>query len=204
MAKKSREAAIRSVARPGEVTVPIDRKIRPQPDGTSVHEVGIDLSQVPIPDRRYVANAAGVLFDGTQVQLMFAQRKLVGPALRSLIVVTMSTDAIHRFLDTCKAFIPENIHFMKKYEIARLPLLDLQEEPEQTVAMPANIVAVARSGRESTVDFYHAPAASFHALQKRDFLGIEAVVRVDIPVGLLASLLDELSVLSARIPQEIS
>ncbi len=190
--------------RPGEITVPVSKKMSLSPDGTGQVTVEFNFDDVPIPDRRYVADTASILFDKTDVKLLFAQKKLVGDDLRSLVVITISPDPIRRFLETCTAFLPELCVFIEKYKIERPSLLKLTKEPDQTVSMASNIMTAARAGREAALDFYHASAASMHALNTRGRLAIEPVLRVDLSVGLLVKTLEEAMSLLEQLPEAIT
>ncbi len=203
MNRKAR-ASMRSVVRPGDVAIPVDATIVPLPSGKSAIKLNIDLARTPIPERRYAADVAGLVYDGHQVKLLFGQRKLTEDALRSLIVVPMSTDAVHRFLTTCTAFIPDTEQFVHDYKVDTVPLLELKEEPEQTIALAANLIVLARAGREATMDFYHLSAASLHMIRQNagaTEIGVDPVVRVELSVAVLLSLLTKLESLSATLPE---
>lgn len=201
MPRKKDRSPRHMVSRAGGVAVAVVKK--PLPDGTTGMQISLNLRELAVPERRYAADVAGVSHDGTQVKLLFAQKKISGDELRSLIVITMSTDAIHQFLDTCDEFIPQNDKHMLEHKIGRVAVISPSKEPEQTVAMAANIVALARAGSEATADFHHASPAAMHALQQQDHLEIEPIVRVDLPLGVLASLLDELVSLSSIVPRRV-
>jgi len=64
-------------------------------------------------------------------------------------------------------------------------------------------MATARSGREATVDFYHACASAMHALSYRNGLGIDPILRVHLTTGLLAALLDQAAAVAAGLPPEL-
>src|SRR5262245_44171463 len=104
--KKHQNVPMRLGSRPGEAAVPVRKVTVTLPDGTSALRVDLDLSRVPLPDKSYLADCAGVIYDEgqAQVKLLFGQRKVVGDELRSLIVIIMSSDAIHQFLTSCKTF----------------------------------------------------------------------------------------------------
>ena len=117
----------------------------------------------------------------------------------------MSTDAVHRFLTTCTAFIPDTEQFVHDYKVDTVPLLELKEEPEQTIALAAKPnCSLARAGLEATMDFYHLSAASLHMIRQNagaTEIGVDPVVRVELSVAVLLSLLTKLESLSATLPE---
>jgi hypothetical protein len=188
--------------RPGEFTVPVSKQTIPAPDGSSQVSVSIRLEDVPIPDRRYTADVGTVLFDGSIVRVVFGQKRLVGDDLRSLVIVSVSPDRLRRFLDSCTTFLPELDAFIEKNCVAKPELLELNREPEQTVAVASNIITAARAGREASIDFYHTSAAAVHAMSSRDRLAIDPILRVDLSTGLLAVMLGRLNGLKDKLPEE--
>jgi hypothetical protein len=187
--------------RPGEFGVAVVR--RPNPDGTT--DLRFNSYDLPVPERKYTAAKAGLIFDGTHAKMLFAQVKVVGGGFRSLVVVSMSVDSMHRFLETCSDFLPKTLELIASHGLPVIPLLSLTEEPAQTVEMTANVAAIARSEAETTLDFFHIPPASLHAVNKlnSDQLGIESVVRVNLPLGALAPLLTELAKLAESHPRRV-
>jgi hypothetical protein len=191
-------------SRPGENTVPVFKQVAPNPDGTSQTTISINFNDVPIPERRYVAELGGIVFDGTIVKILFGQKRVVGDTLRSLIVIVFSPDALRRFLEMCTNFLPELHEIASKNNLTIFPLTSINDEPTQTVAMASNLIAAARAGREATFDFYHCSAASLHESQSKnsDRLAVEPVVRVDLPLNLMIAIIDELVSLSDKFPAE--
>jgi hypothetical protein len=188
--------------RPGESTVPVMKQIIPAPDGSTQVAVSIKFDDVPVPDRRYVADQGTIIFDGTVVRIAFGQKRLVSDELRSLVVVSISPDPLGRFLESCQTFLPDLEKFIVNNQIVKPDLIKLKKEPEQTVAVASNIITAARSGREATIDFYHTSAISAHAMSTRDRLAIDSILRVDLSIGLLASILDNLVELRDQLPGE--
>ena len=188
------------------VTVPplgMASRVTPLPDGSTQLAIQLDLSQAAVPERSYTADAAGVVFDGVRVKILFAQRRLDGTGLRSLIVLPMSTDSVRQLMGTTKTFLPQVGAFMDRNGMKPADLLGVDREPDQTVALPANMATISYAGRDATIDFYHASAGSIHALKKSDGLAIEAVVRVDMPTGVLVSLVAKLTEICQTLPEEV-
>ena len=97
-----------------EVVVPISRKVIAQPDGTTSTEISLDLKEVPIPERRYVADAAWVDIRNEIVRIMFGQRGTVGDHLRSLIVVNVFPEPTRNLVETSKDFIALYEEFLNR------------------------------------------------------------------------------------------
>lgn len=192
--------------RPGETVYRVSLTESPEPDGSSSMSVGLDVSELAVPEKRYAADVAGLVIDDVQAKLLFGQNRLDGAGLRSLIVVAMSFDGVHRFVGTCGSFIRENAEFMRENQISAGTMLELSQEPDQTVSMTANIATAARAGREATIDFYHVSPSSVHFLRKhkRDVLAVDAVVRVDAPLGVIAALVQELAACAPNLPKGLS
>lgn len=204
MSKNKRGSSLaKKQVRPGELAVPVYKQAIPQPDGTTAVSFGISFDDIPIPERRYVADVGGVIFDGTVFQLLFGQRKIASTDLRSLVAVSVSPDAARRFVQTCETFLPETQQTIEKLGIKRPPLLALSAEPAQTVAVAANIIAAARAIAEASFDFYHTSAFSLHALKTREVLAVDPILRVDLPAGLQLAIIEELVNLMDRLPLEV-
>ena len=206
MARSGKTSPIVS-ARLGEgYLVPVQRRVVPKPDGTTLVEVGIDLARAPIPQRRYHADAADVIQRLDTVILVFAQSKLYGTDLRSMVAVHMSADGVHHFLRTCADFYPRLSSFIAA-SAAKERLSSFDAEPEQTVSMAANLIAAAHAGRESIVDFYQMSATAIRELQasSRNEIALDAVLRVDVSAALLAAIIERLFDLEndGELPAEI-
>ncbi len=177
--------------RPGEgAAVHVQQRLVPVVGGT-VLELLLRLGDAPVPDRRYPADLAWVDRNDGHVRLMFGQRRLSGDKLRSLVIVTMTCEAAERFLSTCLDFGPALQKYLHDSRTDSAELIALSDEPEQTVVLVANIVALAHSSNEATLDFYHASARAMHEAisQKADRIGVEPVVRVMLSGALLDAIL---------------
>jgi len=161
------------------------------PDGRV--NITLDLSMAPVSERTYWTNAAGVRLIDDSVQLLFGQKQLTGNRLRSLLVITISIENAQRFLASCIEFRPDLDKVLK--DIAPSTPFDFSgDEPSQTVALTASILSTARSGNESSIDFYYVSPrmlADFARTQMTQ-LAVEAVVRVTLSTSLIAMLIDEI------------
>lgn len=182
------------VTRPNEGVGNIDviRNIVPMSDGTSTTVVEISLANAPVPDRRYVADAATVIFSKGTVKLVFAQETIT-ETLRSMLIIQMSTAGVRQFLSSLKKM--NNTDFdtlVKSLNIEHEELFTPENEPEQTVALAANMVATAISGNEACLDFYSASAFVMANLATSNKVPVDPVVRVDLRTSLMVALVEKL------------
>jgi hypothetical protein len=185
------------------VPIKVERHAITLPDGTEGAMAAIDLSQAEVPDRSYVADACGARYQNETVDLMFAQPKL-GGGLRSLALISMTPLAAAQLLRSLEemrapglASIAEQLHINEE------PLLDFPTtEPDQTAVLVANIAAVAVSGRETCMDFYHANAFSYLQMNRTNNVTLEPVVRINTRTALLLSLVKKMKILSEQFPSD--
>lgn len=199
MAKKQQvQALTRGPAnRPGEGS-PINVSVQTfvATDGRTIAQLGTDLSQAVVPDRRYAADTCAVTYVNQTVKIIFGQERLNGDGLRSALVVKMSPRAVAQLLAMIDASLtPAFVQAThdEGVEVQKLALPTI--EPTQvTVVLAANLALPAISSMEGCIDFYHAsPFAVGVAMQsKAGKLAVEAVVRVDLSAGLLLGLIEEL------------
>src|SRR5258708_6901353 len=100
MPKSDVATQVQRMPRQGEgAVVELARRQVTQPDGSTALELNLDLSMAPVPEKRYVADIASLIYEDDVVQLLFGQKK-VGrhSGLRSLIVVQMTSTAASHFL----------------------------------------------------------------------------------------------------------
>jgi hypothetical protein len=150
--------------------------------GQSVALMEVDVRNAPVPDRRYVADMYAVRAEGRSFRLMFGQRRLNGTELRTLLIIQMSATAVKQFLTTVDQV--KNPTFQEIVQVVGAPAEQpgvVDREPDQTVALSANMVLTAMSGEEAAMDFYKASPFSLHAAPVRGKLALDPVVRVDLP-----------------------
>lgn len=80
-------------------------------------------------------------------------------------------------------------------------LIDITDEPNQTIGLTANIVMASCSGEESALDFYHMSPFSVVEVQKGGGLFADPVVRVILPTSLLMALVDKLDQIKDSLPE---
>lgn len=157
-----------------------------------------NLSLVPVPDRRYPSDLASIVADEQMVRLLFGQRKIAGAGLRSLLVVHMTFDAIHQFLTSLESFEKKTIELLKRLPEGKL--VDIDEEPQQTVALAANIIIAGISGAESCLDCYHTSPFSIQTVQAGGKLALEPVVRITLLTSTFLAMWSRLKELGPTLP----
>lgn len=189
--------------RPGEGSaIPISKRIVPQVDGTTNLEISIDLTQAPIPERRYHADTASVVVRDESVLITFGQVRLTGPTLRSLVIVSMMSDGARQFLVNCKTFLPTIDAFIDHNAIPRKSLQAVVEEPPHTVSVVANLVGAAQASKEASLDFYHLSPWSAQDLRQRSTMPVDPIVRIDLSTSLLSAVLHGMIEADSRFLQE--
>lgn len=193
MTKNAKHLQTASRLRPGEGDAIHIQKIPvPQADGSVVVEVGFDLGDVPVPTRRYTAEAVAVLPDTELVRICFGQKEIVGQGLRSLLVLNLTPDHVEQFLGTCEQFWPTVQSYVERDHVVPIPLTNITKEPEQVVSMAVNLIAGAFTGRGACLDCYHLSPFVSRNIHQRDEIALDPVVRVDLPTALLFSLMRRL------------
>ena len=203
MAKSEVLTQVQRLPRQGEgAVVELSRRQVAHPDGTSSLELNMDLALAPVPEKRYVADVASIIYATDVLQLLFGQKRIGrSDTLRSLIVVQMTSTAAGQFLRTLTTWEPGARKWIELNDI-HAELSEIENEPEQTVTLFANIVGMAFAGREACIDFYHASPFSLHYVQQNKKMSIESVVRVMLGTGLAIALVDKIREVSAKFPVE--
>jgi hypothetical protein len=164
-----------------------------QVSGQSVAEISVDASRAPVPDRKYVADFAGVDEFKGNIRLLFGQRKIGTEQLRSLIVIHLSRNGVMHLLHSMERMdSPTYEEIVEKTGIEVIALDPVPEEPQQTVSLAANVTLSAMSGDEVCLDFYRASPFSQRSAEHGGKFYIDPVVRIDLPSGMFISLMREL------------
>jgi hypothetical protein len=185
----------------GAFIVPVERRAIPMPSGTTSTQFSINVGEIPLPERRYVAELIGLDRKGDAVRLMFGQASLMSEKVRSLVIVSLSTDAVRNLLNSSEQFLPAFRGFIERNELARGTLHTFSEEPPQTVALVANLVAVTFAGREAELDFFHLAPNSLRKVAGGE-VSVDPVVRIDLATSLLAPLIEQLVTWGPELPPE--
>lgn len=160
----------------------------------------VDLGSAPVPERRYVADVGTVVLAHEGARLVFGQTKVTGHGLRSLIVIHMSAYGVHQFLRSSPDMLKTAKEFMQRNRLSVGNLMEITEEPNQTVALAANLIAASYSGTEACMDFYHASPFAVLQVKAGGEFAADPVVRVSLPMVLLYAVCEELEKIKAQLP----
>lgn len=182
--------------------MPVQRRMVPSTDGTSAVELTINLEEAPVPERRYYGELGSATRQGEKVRLVFGQQKLGVQELRSAVVILLSSDAVQHFLKTIDTFQPNINAFVARNEITPEPLVNLLSEPDQTIVVAGNFLAMAFHGREACIDVYQISAWAIRAVAATNSIAIDPIVRIDTSTALMKSVIDNLIGLAKELPPE--
>ncbi len=168
----------------------------PRPDGTAEVAVAFELQDAPVPSRRYFADRAWVVSGPGGSRLLFGQSRVDGEHLRSLILIAMTTDAVHNFAKTLETFLPSVGNYLASHGDDSEGYAEIREEPPQTVSIRATAVTCAHAGDEGCMDFYQLSPWSIHHMDGQ--VGIEPMARIDLSTGLMFRVLTELTAISGE------
>ncbi len=191
-------------SRPGETTYPVVFNVSPRSDGTSQIEIGIDLTLVAVPQKRFVADIAGLEANDHQLKLFFGQKKIGSQELRSLLAISMSPTAIHRLRPQLEEFYDDIKRYLEAIGSAIVEPAKIDREPAQAVQMAANIATLSRADTETTIEFYYLPPHGLHSvrIQSQNSVPIDSIVSVDAPLAVVAGLIGLLLDWCKRDPRE--
>lgn len=202
MAKKRQITSSQVLIRPGEGTLlDVLPETEPTPAGSTSITFAVQLGSAPVPDRKYVADVCTVLYSPNGFRLLFGQERLGGKELRSLVVIHMAAAGVARLIKSFENMKqPSLAELVETLAVQPESLSTMPQEPDQTVALSANMTLGAIAGREACLDFYQASPFSIVAVRKAKKLGLDPVVRIDVRTTLLLGLLDELRKLVSELP----
>ncbi|RZF29999.1 hypothetical protein EVC45_10420 [Paraburkholderia sp. UYCP14C] len=171
----------------------IDVVHRPGTDSSDgSFQFGLDLNEVPVPSRRYIADVGCVVQSRGEVKLIFGQERIGTSSLRSMLIVQMSELGAKQCLQSFVAMSPSLTDIAGTVGVESEKLSVDLVEPDQAVSFAANFVAAAIVGAEACLDFYHASPFALRSVHLSKKLSVEPVVRVDIRLSLLMAMIDEL------------
>lgn len=197
---KQRNVAIPRGNRPGEgATLSVVRQQTTGVSGVTSISLTVDLASAPVPERRYVADVGMVVLDLEGAQLVFGQSKVSGNGLRSLVIVHMSAYGVHQFLRSAPDMMETVRKFMQQNQLTAESLAKIDEEPSQTVALAANLIAASFSRTEACMDFYYASPFVVRQVKAGGDFAADPVVRVSLPMTLLYAICEKLETMKAQL-----
>lgn len=209
MSKKSRQSEVLTYIphRAGEGTL-VDVAVKEivGTTGRSISQMGINLARAPVPDRKYAADTCSVSYANQTIRISFGQQRLNNDGkLRSLVVVLLSPPSIAEFIKSTHSVVnPSFAEIAERVGFVAEELPKLREEPDQSIALAANMILVAMSGFDSCLDFYQASPFAIRTAAHTHKLAVEAVVRIDLRSGLLLGLLDEMDIIQKEFPKSVT
>lgn len=163
-----------------------------KPDGTTVTEISISLSNAPVPDRKYTAEYSSAKYRSGLIKIAFGQFEFIEQKLRSLLVIHLGPHHLGEFLDTLDKMSPSLDVLAEQNGVRPAIFAAITEEPAQTLAFSATYMLVAISGFETCMDLYQASAFALHHMRNSNQLMIDPVVRIDLPTASFLNLVTDL------------
>ena len=187
--------------RPGEgAVISVLRQQTPGVSGTTSLTFHIDLGTAPVPERRYVADVCNVGLSHEGARIVFGQSKVSEDGLRSLVIVHMSANGIHQFLNSAPDMLRIASEYMKRSKLTAGRLSDIDNEPNQTIALAANLIAASFSATEACMDFYYASPFVVQQVKAGGDFAADPVVRVSMPMILMYAICEKLKEIKDRLP----
>lgn len=184
--------------------LPVQAQHLPVADGSLL--LTIDLSKAPVPERRYVADVAGVLVSDDIVHLLFGQAQIVGSGLRTMLDIHVPAQGIRHFLDSFHAHdMPNTLSTLRqKLGYEGRGLYNITEEPKETFALPVNLIATAVTSREACLDMYYADTFVISkAVRGIGDFKADPVVRISLPSAVLLGVIAKLESLRDSLPENV-
>ena len=151
----------------------------------------IDMSSVPVPERKFACDLVGIQAAADQARLLFAQRQPVGDELMSMLVINMSPDSVVQLIGA----LPEAFMNGLRTVADGAPsskLTDFKTNAPQSIVLNGSMLMAGYTGRSGCIDIYYASPFAVQQLAALQKLSLEAVVRVNLTTGSLFALLDGL------------
>ncbi|MDO9357895.1 MAG: hypothetical protein Q7T70_02740 [Polaromonas sp.] len=152
----------------------------------------LDLSSLPVPDRRFSCDAVGVDVAGGIYRLLFAQRKPVGSELLSMLVINMAPESVEQFLATVSEKFLAASRDLPPAILAASSVTQFAENADQSVVLNSSVIMTGYSGSNGCMDFYYASPFAVQQIATLRKMALESIVRVNLPTGILLALIKEL------------
>ena len=194
------------LARPNEgVAIDLVQRKIVDKNGNSVSILSGDMTNAPVPDRRYSAEVADVVMHRNLVRLMFAQEEANLVSLRSMVVVSVRTTGMRQFLDSLKRLDGGvTLEALAKTSgVVADELTPIKSDAVQgNIGVRASNIVMAIANDEACLDFYQASAFAVRAGSFSNKLAIEPVVRVELNFSLFLGLVKKLWALEKDWPTD--
>lgn len=166
--------------------------------------ISLDLSSAPVPDRRFSADAAWIVFGIDLVRILFAQYKVAGPQIEHLVVLRVPFVGVRQFLQSMTGGVAETGRgFLESVGDNTSAPVDKNSIPDQTFTLDANIIVAGLSGREACMDLYNSsPQVKLALKMGSNEFRAEPVARVLLTTRLLMDIYGELSAKENSLPAD--
>jgi hypothetical protein len=165
--------------------------------------IQLDFSTVPVPERRFSADAAWLVFGVDVVRILFAQYKAAGPQIEHLVVLRVPFIAVRHFLQSMASITEMGLDFLERVGDTVSPPVDKNPLPDQTFTLDANILIAGYSGREACLDLYNSsPQVKMALKQGSNEFRAEPVARVLLTTRLLMDIHGELAAKTDSLPAD--
>lgn len=165
--------------------------------------IQLDLSDAPVPERRFSADGAWVTVGPDFARVLFAQFKGAGPEVEHVVVMRLSFHAARLFLQSMTDVAKSAHSYLVTLKNSSSPRVDQRSIPNQTFTLDANIIVAGYSGREACMDLYYSSPQVKVALRRGgNELRAEPVARVLLTTRLLIDIHDELKSKMATLPKD--
>ena len=132
---------------------------------------------------------------------MFGATLPIGEGFSSMLIVQMSGDSVHQFIDSLQKMKQVSSELSEKFRAALPTNFGVVEAlPPQTVSLTANLVAAAYTGEESCMDFYYASPFSALKVLVSSQLSVNPIVRVTAPTPVFFWMWNRLAAFTAKTP----
>lgn len=168
--------------------------------GKGIASGNVDVSSLPVPDRRYVADAVGIKLAQDNVRLLFGQASPVDDSWLSILVINMPFESIKQLLGTLDAKFREEYATYASGLISP-EITEFSKKPDQTVVLTASMVYAGYSGTNGCIDFYYSSPFATQNMSFTNRLMVEPVARVNLPTGLVFALFNGLESILDKLPK---
>lgn len=165
--------------------------------------VQLDLSNAPVPERRFSADGGWVVPGTDIIRIVFAQYKGVGPEVEHYVVLRVSFDGVRMFVQSMKSVSETGHAFLEKIGNPPSPEIDRKSISAQSFTLDANIIIAGYSGREACMDLYYSSPQVKVALRRGgNEYRAEPVARVMLTTRLLLDIYQELALTIQTLPAD--
>jgi hypothetical protein len=164
----------------------------------------LDITGVPVPDKKYVADVYGVTHAGQAIKLYFGQSPVPGGDLHTLLVINMSMQSVQNcvsVIDQVKE--PSFDEIRDRENVSPAPIMEIKQIPAQTVTLSATLAISAMSGQDAAMDFLKSSAFAIAVAAKTSELAVDPVVRVEMSSEIFIGLVNELRRVVSTAPRPI-